>query len=105
MDFNDYQAEARKLDIYPKDNRIIGHTLGLAGESGEVAEKVKKHLRGDNIPTIREDIANELGDVLWYLSNLACDLNYSLEEVAELNIKKLKDRKARNVQRGQGDKR
>lgn len=87
MMFDDYQKEAlrtasnkRKLEVF---------TLGLVGEAGEVAELVKKHL-GHDQPLPREKMVKELGDVLWYLSNLANLLGINLDEVASKNVEKLK---------------
>ena len=102
---NDYQKRAKKTAIYPTDYRMVYPALGLAGESGEVCEKVKKYLRGDDSPNLRKDIEKELGDVLWYVANLASDLNLSLDAVATRNINKLRDRKERNVIQGNGDDR
>jgi len=80
--------------------------LGLAGESGEVAEKIKKMLR-DDIPeeAVRESLVKELGDVLWYVANLAHDLSITLDEVAHANVSKLLDRSERGVLQGSGDNR
>ena len=91
MDFRDYQKLSRKTAIYPqKGKNFIYPTLGLAGEAGEVAEKIKKVLR-DNQGIIdqprKEEIAKELGDVLWYLAQIATELGLSLEEVAKDNLK------------------
>jgi NTP pyrophosphatase (non-canonical NTP hydrolase) len=82
--------------------------LGLADESGEVAGKIKKVLRdhgGKVSPEIREALKQELGDVLWYLTQIATSLNYTLEEIAEANIRKLADRLERGVIGGSGDNR
>lgn len=82
--------------------------LGIAGETGEVIEKVKKILRDDKCiltPERREAIKMELGDVLWYLSALALELGLTLEEVALSNIDKFKDRNERGVVHGSGDDR
>jgi NTP pyrophosphatase (non-canonical NTP hydrolase) len=108
MTFNLYQKLARKTAIYPKSAKIIYPTLGLCGESGEVAEKIKKIIRDnsskfDKISKI--EIMKELGDVLWYIANLAYDLNIPMDSVADFNIKKLKSRKIRNQLHGQGDNR
>ncbi|MFA5178295.1 MAG: nucleoside triphosphate pyrophosphohydrolase family protein [Candidatus Paceibacterota bacterium] len=109
MTFEEYQIEARKTAIYPnKDNNFIYPTLGLAGEAGEVAEKIKKVLR-DNQGIVSEEkkieITKELGDVLWYVANLSQELGISLEEVAQKNIEKLKSRQQRDELHGSGDNR
>jgi NTP pyrophosphatase (non-canonical NTP hydrolase) len=82
---------------------VLYPTLGLCGESGEVAEKVKKQVR-DGVFN-RHEVAKELGDVLWYLANICNDIGYSLEEVADLNITKLSSRKERDAIKGNGDNR
>lgn len=109
MNFNQYQKESRKTAIYPKKGKnFIYPTLGLVGESGEVAEKIKKILRDDNGLVSKEkkkEIEKELGDVLWYLAQVATELNLSLESVARENLKKLKSRKKRNKISGSGDNR
>ena len=109
MDFDNYQIEARKTAIYPnKDKNFIYPTLGLVGESGEVAEKVKKILRDKNSSFDYESkiaIKKELGDVLWYLSNLCDELDFSLNEVAEENLEKLNNRLSRGKISGSGDDR
>jgi NTP pyrophosphatase (non-canonical NTP hydrolase) len=104
LTFNDYQVSASATAIYPAKHAIVYPALGLAGETGEIAEKVKKWLRGDR-ELNREDLAKELGDVLWYLSALASDLSIPLEEVAQANINKLLDRQDRGVLKGDGDNR
>jgi NTP pyrophosphatase (non-canonical NTP hydrolase) len=109
MTFEEYQAEARKTAIYPnKDNNYIYPTLGLVGEAGEIAEKIKKVIR-DNEGVISEEkrgeITKELGDVLWYIANLSKELGISLEEVASKNIEKLKSRQQRGELHGSGDNR
>ena len=109
MDFDNYQIEARKTAVYPnKDKNFIYPTLGLVGESGEVAEKVKKILRDKNNSFDYESkiaIKKELGDVLWYLSNLCHELDFSLNEVAEENLEKLNNRLSRGKISGSGDSR
>ena len=109
MDFTDYQAKARKTARYP----VIGHpviypTLGLANEAGEVAGKIKKVFRdkdGQISEETREALKAELGDVLWYIAQVATELGLSLDEIAEHNIAKLHDRLERGKIRGDGDNR
>jgi len=106
MELNEYQKEAKKTAIYPSP--IIYPALGLCGEAGEVAEKVKKVLRDNKglfTDEKRKEIAKELGDVLWYISNTASDIGFSLEEVAQGNIDKLKSRQDRSKISGNGDNR
>ena len=109
MEFNQYQEEARKSAIYPnKGNNFIYPTLGLAGETGEVAEKIKKIIRdSDGIVSEEKkaELAKELGDVLWYISNLAEELGLKLEDVAKGNIEKLRSRLERGKVHGNGDNR
>ena len=109
MDFDNYQIEARKTAIYPnKDKNFIYPTLGLVGESGEVAEKIKKVLRDNNGNFDYESktaIKKELGDVLWYLANLCNELDFTLNEVAEENLEKLNNRLSRGKISGSGDDR
>ncbi len=109
MYFRDYQKLSSKTAIYPqKGKNFIYPTLGLVGEAGEVAEKIKKVLR-DNQGIIdqprKEEIAKELGDVLWYLAQIATELGLSLEEVAKGNLKKLSSRQKRKRLSGSGDNR
>ena len=109
MTFEEYQIKARSTAIYPNiGNNYIYPTLGLVGEAGEVAEKMKKVLR-DNDGVIseekKEEITKELGDVLWYIANLSKELNVSLEDVAQKNIEKLQSRQQRNELHGSGDNR
>ncbi|MBU3924523.1 MAG: nucleoside triphosphate pyrophosphohydrolase family protein [Patescibacteria group bacterium] len=109
MTFNEYQKESRKTAMYPNIGKnFIYPTLGLCGESGEVAEKIKKVLRdkgGVIDDTTKVEIAKELGDVLWYVSQIASELGLSLEEAASENLKKLFSRKDRGVIKGSGDNR
>lgn len=108
MNLNDYQAEAVKTAIYPEYIGLAYTALGLAGEAGEVADKIKKVYR-DSEGTVsnekRLEIAKELGDVLWYLANLASELNTDLSFIAESNLDKLNSRKDRGVLGGSGDNR
>lgn len=109
MTFDEYQKQSRKTAKYPNIGKnFVYPTLGLAGESGEVAEKIKKVLRDKNgiiDETTRAEITKELGDVLWYLSQIASELGLPLENVASENIKKLFSRKERGKLGGNGDNR
>tara|TARA_B100000579_G_scaffold376968_1_gene342744 strand:+ start:360 stop:689 length:330 start_codon:yes stop_codon:yes gene_type:complete len=109
MEFNHYQSESRKTALYPNvGSNAIYPTLGLVGEAGEVADKVKKILRDKNGLFDKESkdaIKFELGDVLWYISQLSSELGYELEDVANANLQKLKSRKARGMIKGSGDNR
>ena len=109
MNFDQYQKESRKTAIY-KDlgKSFIYPLLGLVGETGEVAEKVKKIIRdgdGSISKEEREELKWELGDVLWYLSQISVELGFDLDDIATSNIKKLKSRKVRGKLRGSGDRR
>ncbi len=109
MTFEEYQKLSRKTAQYPKiGESFVYPVLGLAGEAGEVAEKIKKLFRNKNGDLSQEyklEIAKELGDVLWYLSQISTELNLSLEEVAQLNLEKLLDREKRGVIKSKGDNR
>ncbi len=107
MDLNYYQNEARKTALYPDVGKNpIYPTLGLNGEAGEVADKVKKVLRDKkgifDDQTIY-DIKLELGDVLWYVAQLSSELGLKLDEVAGSNLKKLASRSERGKISGEGD--
>lgn len=107
MTFNTYQKKANVTAKYPKQIGLIYTALGLNGEAGEIAEKIKKHLR-DKIEldkTYKEELAKELGDVLWYLSAMAGEIGYKLDEIADMNIKKLFSRFKRGKISGSGDNR
>ncbi len=108
MDFDTYQTAARSTAIYDKKHSITYPALGLAGETGEVMEHVKKMLRDGNgvmDNDRREKIMKEIGDVLWYVANLSADLGFSLNDIAEANIAKLKSRQERGVLHGAGSDR
>ena len=109
MEFKTYQKKARSTAQYPNlGSNYIYPTLGLVGESGEVAEKVKKVIRDKNgifDEECKKGIKKELGDVLWYVSNLCSEFNFNLEDVAMQNIEKLKLRVAKGTISGSGDDR
>ena len=104
MKLNEYQRKAKET-LEPNCNNIYYLTIGLAGESGEVAEKIKKGIRNNGGKLDVDAIVKELGDVLWYIAILADFLEVSLEEVAGINIAKLADRKKRGVIKSEGDDR
>lgn len=109
MDLNQYQNSALKTAIYPRQGANFTYpALGLVGEAGEVADKLKKVIRdNDGVLTdpVRDAVAKELGDVLWYLAVLANELDYDLNTIAEDNILKLLSRQERGVLAGSGDNR
>lgn len=86
------------------DTRLVENTLGLVGEAGEVAEKIKKYLR-DNSKVSQKEIVKELGDVVFYATALSNYFYSNLEEVMQVNMDKLDDRAKRGVIRGSGDNR
>lgn len=110
MQFNDYQQQARLTAIYPKvgEHGWVYPALGLTNEAGEVSGKLKKIIR-DNDGVInleqRQDISKELGDVLWYIAQLASELGIELEDVAAANLAKLASRQERGTLTGNGDNR
>lgn len=103
MTLNEYQHAAEKTAIYFDGHKILYPALGLAGEAGEVANKVKKMLRDD--AENKAAVAAELGDVLWYVAALCRDLGVELEDLARANLDKLNSRKERGVLGGNGDNR
>lgn len=107
MTFNEYQDKALAFAFYKKDD-IPYNALGITGEAGEIADHVKKMLRDDEgilTEERRNSLIKEVGDVLWYLANMSKKLNISFDEVAEVNLSKLTDRKDRGVEKGSGDNR
>jgi len=104
-----YEERALELACYPTvHSSIVYPILGLAGETGEVCEKVKKIFRdkqGIFSKTDREELVKELGDVLWYITAIAFEIGSNLTQVAEGNIRKLSSRKDRDVLHGNGDNR
>ncbi len=113
MDFNTYQVKARETAEYPDlGNNFVYPVLGMVGEAGEVAEKIKKLMRDDGVFTssvvgdeAKLAIKKELGDVLWYVAQVAAELGIPLEDVATHNLEKLASRKARGHIQGSGDNR
>jgi NTP pyrophosphatase (non-canonical NTP hydrolase) len=116
MSFEEYQIQAHKSATYPnRGSNLVYPALGLVGEAGEVAEKIKKLWRNRNITSAHvntgitglevSSIVSELGDVLWYISALATELQVDLNLVAMSNLTKLQDRVNRGVVKGEGDNR
>ena len=109
MDFNEYQTKSRRTAGYPAiGHAVIYPTLGLVNEAGEVAGKIKKVFRdkqGEISAETRQALKAELGDVLWYIAQVATELNLSLDEIAAYNIAKLYDRLERGKIKGDGDDR
>ena len=110
MTFDEYQKKALTTVISKNDSfkDTLHWVLGINGEAGEVAEKVKKIIRDkDGIISEqdKEELAKEIGDVLWYLAVFAHDLGFPLDDIAAQNLAKLQSRKARGVLGGAGDNR
>jgi NTP pyrophosphatase (non-canonical NTP hydrolase) len=109
MELSDYQERSRATAVYPGAGaNLLYPTLGLCGEAGEVAEKVKKMVRDDAgvlSDDRREALAKELGDVLWYVAQLATEAGLDLDAIATGNLDKLLSRRERDVLRGSGDDR
>lgn len=115
--FTEYEKAIEEMDVMKKQSTgehkgdlplPVYYALGLAGETGEFVDKLKKVYRdsnGDFTPEIKAALILELGDVLWYLTRLAVFLGVSLGTVALRNVTKLMDRKARGVTKGSGDNR
>ncbi|MBQ8996637.1 nucleoside triphosphate pyrophosphohydrolase family protein [Candidatus Saccharibacteria bacterium] len=110
---NEYQEACRQYDLFRqtedyKSPAFLEKVLGLVGEAGETADKIKKVIRDkDGIisETDRKEIAKELGDTLWYVATIARYIKMPLAEVAEMNLEKLESRKQRNLLSGEGDNR
>jgi NTP pyrophosphatase (non-canonical NTP hydrolase) len=108
MELSDYQRISRRTAAYPREAWLTYPALGLAGEAGEVAEHAKKAIRDDGgrvTPERRDAAAKELGDVLWYVAQLATELDLDLDEIARANLDKLLSRQQRGVLSGSGDDR
>src|SRR5581483_8773418 len=107
MTFDDYQQKALSTAI-DEGSELEQRLLGLVGESGEIADKVKKWYRdqgGDIDKLDKAGLAAELGDVLWYVATFADFLGYKLSDIADYNVKKLADRHKRDKITGSGDTR
>lgn len=122
LTFEAYQVKSSETAVYPgvdsepeemvqipaRTLAVVYTVLGLVGEAGEIANKVKKILRdGDMVMTDEnaDDLAKEAGDVAWYLANFSSEIGKGLEDIAAANLAKLADRKARGVLQGSGDNR
>jgi NTP pyrophosphatase (non-canonical NTP hydrolase) len=109
VELSDYQHRSRATAVYPDAGDNLAYpALGLCGEAGEAAEKVKKAMRDDGgvlTDERRDALAAELGDVLWYAAQLATEAGLDLEQIAEANIAKLASRQERAVLHGSGDDR
>lgn len=108
MTIKKYEDLIGQTAVFPKEIALTYCTMGLCGEAGEVAEKMKKLYRdkgGEVTETFKHDIKKELGDVIWYITALAQQLGLSLEEVMEANHRKLMLRRSTNTLHGSGDNR
>lgn len=108
MQLSEYQQLSRRTAQYPREAWLTYPALGLAGEAGEVAEHAKKAIRDDGGLVgdgRREAMAKELGDVLWYVAQIATELDLDLDEIAQGNLEKLLSRQQRGVLSGSGDDR
>jgi NTP pyrophosphatase (non-canonical NTP hydrolase) len=108
VELSEYQRLSRSTARYPRQEALTYPALGLAGEAGEVADHAKKVIRddaGEVTPQRRKAMAKELGDVLWYVAQLASELGLELEQVAQDNLDKLLSRQRRGVLSGSGDDR
>lgn len=110
MTLDDYQKQALNTVLSTGDDfkDLLHWVLGINGESGEIAEKIKKIIRDKNSEISQQDkqeLAKEIGDVLWYLAVFAHDLGIPLEDIAQANLDKLKSRQDRGTLGGSGDNR
>lgn len=108
INFKEYQTQALSTKIYPNNMKVVYPLIGLSGEVGELAEKIKKTIRDNNsvfTDEIKNEIKKEIGDILWYLASIADDLGITLNDAAECNINKILSRYNRNKIHGEGDNR
>lgn len=108
MNFSEYQRLSRRTAEYPREAWLAYPALGLAGEAGEIAEHAKKAIRDDggSVSDQRKSaMSKELGDVLWYVAQIATELGLDLDAIAQQNLDKLLSRQQRGVLSGSGDDR
>lgn len=109
MELNSYQEAALQTALYPdRGTNFVYPALGLLGEAGEIANKLKKVIRDNGgvlTDPVRDNVADEIGDVLWYIASLAHEMDYDLNTIAERNVNKLLSRMERGVIQGSGDNR
>lgn len=105
MDLNEYQRKARETAVYPVQLGLIYSVLGLTGEAGELANKIKKTIRDGISGPSHSELVQELGDVLWYVAAVADNLGYDLETIAAKNLGKLSARADKGTLKGSGDER
>lgn len=108
MELSEYQRQSRRTAGYPHEAWLAYPALGLAGEAGEVAEHAKKAIRDDGGTISKQRkaaMSKELGDVLWYVAQLATELGLDLDRIAVENLEKLLSRQRRGVLAGDGDER
>ena len=109
MIISEYQLKALDTAIYPnKGNNVVYPTLGLVGEAGEIANKVKKIMRDNNgviTDEVKQKLSDELGDVLWYVAALSSELGLNMLTIAMQNLDKLHKRKTEGKLQGSGDNR
>ena len=116
MEFDEYQEKAYTTATYPHvGSNILYPAIGIAGEAGELLDKIKKIWRNSGVPVQRLEaqlteeevleIVKELGDVLWNVGALCTELGISMQEMVDINIAKFEDRRKRGVIKGEGDNR
>jgi len=113
FDFEQYQEMALERATYPDvGDNILYPAMGLAGEAGEVCDKVKKWWRNEGITSGKQlsdeqrmALQREVGDILWYIAAMAKELGYPMWAIAQSNLVKLNDRHERGVLKGEGDDR
>ena len=107
MNFNQYQEQAKITAIYP----VVGESyvypmIGLSGEVGELNEKIKRVFRGSySLEEIKPALLLELGDILWYVTMVATEFGFSMDDVASTNLEKLNKRMSEGKINGSGDNR